>query len=56
MKNLLSLTEAAAEFIPTKLRAKCRVPWESLIVEKKRDKLTKILSERKKKNPTNANE
>ena len=29
-------TEAAAECIPTKLRARHRVPWETLVVMKKR--------------------
>ena len=33
--------EAAAECIPTKAKAKCRVPWESLVVWEKRDNLKK---------------
>ena len=32
---------AAAECIPTKLRAKCRVPWESLVVRKNQNKFLK---------------
>ena len=31
--------EAAAECIPTKPKAKCRVPKESLVVREKRDNL-----------------
>ena len=46
--------EAAAECIPTKLRTKCRVTWESLGVRKKRDSI-KIASLLNKRNPTNAN-
>ena len=34
--------EAAAECLPTKLRAKCRVPWESLVVRKKQDNIKKV--------------
>ena len=46
--------EAAAECIPTELRAKCRVPWESQVVRKKREsiKIASLLNER---NPANAN-
>ena len=38
MKNTKTLSmEAAADCIPTKLRAKCRVPWETQTVWKKQD-------------------
>ena len=30
--------EAAAEYIPTKLKAKCQVHWESLVVSQKKKK------------------
>ena len=46
--------EAAAECIPTKLRAKHGVSWEILAVKKKRDDM-KTASLRNKRNPTNAN-
>ena len=46
--------EAAAECPPTKQRAKNRVPWEILAVNKTRDNV-KILSLCNKRNPTNAN-
>ena len=45
---------AAAECIPTKLRAKHRVPWENIAVRKKRDNV-KTASLCNKKNPINAN-
>ena len=45
--------EAAAEVIPTKLRAKHRVPWKTLPV-KKRDNV-KTASLCNKRNPTNDN-
>ena len=46
--------EEAAECIPTKSRAECRVPWESLVVWKKRGNM-KIASLVNKRNPTNTN-
>ena len=46
--------EAAAEFIPIKPRTKCKVPWESLVVRKKRDNV-KTPSLYDKRNLTNAN-
>ena len=46
--------EAAAECIPTKLREKCRVPWEILAVKKKHDDV-KAAGLCNKRNPTNAN-
>ena len=45
--------EAVAECIPTKLRAKHRVPWAILAVRKKRDNM-KTASLRNKRNSTNA--
>ena len=44
--------EAAAKYIPTKPRAKCRVSWESLEVRKKWDNMKILLD---KKNSTCAN-
>ena len=35
---------AESEFVPTKPRIKCRVPWESLIVRKNRDNFLKSIS------------
>ena len=46
--------EAAAECIPTKQRAKPRVPWETLAVRKKRADV-KTASKCNRKNPTNTN-
>ena len=46
--------EAAAECIPTKPRPKCRVPWETLTVRKKRDNM-QTASLCNKRNQTNAN-
>ena len=46
--------EAVAECIPTKQRAKPRVPWETLAVRKKRADL-KTASRCNRKNPTNIN-
>ena len=46
--------EVEAECIPTKLRAKHWVPWETLAVKKKRDDV-KTASLYNKRNPTNAN-
>ena len=46
--------EAAEKCIPTKLRTKHRVPWETLAVRKKRDNV-KTASLCNKRNPTNAN-
>ena len=46
--------EAATECIPTKQRAKCRVPWETLVVRKKHANIkTAFLCN--KRNPTNIN-
>ena len=44
--------EAAAKCIPTKQRAKPRVPWETLAVRKKRAKV-KTASKCNRRNPTN---
>ena len=49
-----ALMEAAAESIPTKLRAKHRVLWETLAVMKKRGKV-KTASLLNKRNSTNTN-
>ena len=46
--------EAAAEYIPTKQRAKSIVPWEILVVRKKRAEV-KTASKRNRKNPANIN-
>ena len=46
--------EAAAECIPTKQRAKPKVPWETLAVRKKRANV-KTASQCNKRNPTNIN-
>ena len=46
--------EAAAEFIPIKQRAKPRVPWETLVVRKKRADV-KAASKCNRKYPTNTN-
>ena len=46
--------EAAAECIPTKQRAKPRVPWETLVVRKKRAG-SKIASLLNRRNATNIN-
>ena len=46
--------EVAAECIPTKQRAKPRVPWETLAVRKK-DADVKTTSKCNRKNPTNIN-
>ena len=46
--------DVAAECIPTKLRAKRRVPWETLTVKKKSDAMKKV-SLFNERNPTNAN-
>ena len=46
--------EAAAECVPTKQRAKSRVPWEILMVRKKRTDV-KTASKCNRKNPTNTN-
>ena len=47
--------EAAAKCIPTKLKTKYRVPWETLAVREKRA-LVKTASKTYRKNPTNTNE
>ena len=44
--------EAAAKYIPTKLRTKSRVPWEILAVREKRVDM-KTASKYHRKNPTN---
>ena len=46
--------EAAAECIPTKQRAKSRIPWGILVVRKKRADV-KTASLRNRRNPTNIN-
>ena len=46
--------EAAAECIPTKHRAKPRVPWETLAVRKKSADV-KTASKCNRRNPTNTN-
>ena len=46
--------EAAAKYIPTKLKTKYRVPWETLAVREKRA-LVKTTSKNYRKNPTNTN-
>ena len=46
--------EAAAKYIPTKLKTKYRVPWETLAVSEKRT-LVKTASKNYRKNPTNTN-
>ena len=46
--------EAAGECIPTKLKTKYRVPWETLAVREKRV-LVKTASKNYGKNPTNTN-
>ena len=46
--------EAAAKCIPTKLRTKSRVPWETLAVREKRADI-KTASKCNRKNPTNTN-
>ena len=46
--------EAAAKCIPTKLKTKYRVPWETLAVREKRA-LVKTVSKNYRKNPTNTN-
>ena len=46
--------EAIAECIPTKLRAKRRIPWETLAIRKKKQVNLKTASLCCKRNPTNA--
>ena len=46
--------EAAAKCIPTKLRTKYRVPWETLAVREKRAHV-RTVSKSYRKNPTNTN-
>ena len=46
--------EAAAKYIPTKVKTKYRVPWETLAVREKRA-LVKTASKNYRKNPTNTN-
>ena len=49
-----NFVEAAAKYIPTKLKTKYRVPWETLAVREKRA-LVKTASKNYRKNPTNTN-
>ena len=51
---LLIYLEAAAKCIPTKLKTKYRVPWETLAVREKRA-LVKTASKNYRKKPTNTN-
>ena len=46
--------EAAAKYIPTKLRTKYRAPWETLAVREKCADV-KTVSKCNRKNPTNTN-
>ena len=46
--------EEAAKYIPTKIKTKYRVPWETLAVREKRA-LVKRASKNYRKNPTNTN-
>ena len=46
--------EAAAKYIPTKIKTKYRVPWETVAVREKRA-LVKTASKSYRKNPTNTN-
>ena len=46
--------EAAAKYIPTKIKTKYRVPWETLAVREKRA-LVKTASKNYRKKPTNTN-
>ena len=46
--------EVATKYIPTKLRTKSRVPWETLAVREKRADV-KTASKCNRKNPTNTN-
>ena len=46
--------EAAAKCIPTKLKTKYRVPWETSAVREKRAQV-KTASKNYRKNPTNTN-
>ena len=46
--------EAAAKYIPTKIKTKYRVPWETLAVREK-STLVKTASKNYRKNPTNTN-
>ena len=46
--------EEATKCIPTKLKTKYRVPWETLAVREKRA-LVKTASKNYRKNPTNTN-
>ena len=46
--------EAAVKCIPTKLRTKSRVPWETLVVREKRADM-KTASKCNRKNPMNTN-
>ena len=55
MKNFVNAhLEAAVKCIPTKLKTKYRVPWETLVVREKRA-LVKTASKNYRKNPTNTN-
>ena len=50
----ISYLEAAAKYIPTKIKTKYRVPWETLAVREKRA-LVKTASKNYRKKPTNTN-
>ena len=54
MRILSTHTEAGVKCIPTKLRTKSRVPWETLAVREKRADM-KTASKCNRKNPTNTN-
>ena len=47
---LTAYMEAVIECVPTKPKAKCRVPWESQEARKQRDHLKSILTRKKKPN------
>ena len=49
---ITAFIEAAAEYISTKPRVKCRIPWDSVAIREKRDS-TKMASLLNKRNPTN---
>ena len=50
---LLPIIEAATKWIKTKPRAKCKLPWEPIVVQEKKDNMKKasLFNERK---PTNS--
>ena len=53
-KHFTDHIKTTAKCIPTKPRAKCRVPWEATVIRGKRDNM-KIASLLNKTNPTNDN-